>query len=531
MPKANIKLIFLITLSLAYLGMTGCSSPEEKKIKQMREAAQLNAEGATPAALAILEALAESFPNDPAILQAIGQIYSEQDDPMMAAFFLQQAYKQSPNDVELLFQTYLAAKKAGQATGELIETLANDAPTSMQPAMWIELGQYLKAQGKSQIALEALLKGVGNNDTTAAANTAASIGQLYLAQNELAPAERWLTIADQADDSNDLSTLSQLLKIKLRNEDWDGADQLLARIDLQLPGELNSNEWPEARKQLSEWRLAQSAIQAEKAQIQTLAETASKNETASSKASIIDDLNAAKALANKPAIEIDSATINDESSTAFFNPTGLELQTAQINFNPEIVIQAATPDTTIELSYNEENMPRRVDTSAPANATLANSLSQPIQALDQLLAQATLATQTQNYSLAISSYWQAISIANQRADIWNSLSENYLADGQLKNAETTALEAIRLAPADVNYTLDYLRIVQDYKQSNDFLSELETAYDRFPRSPEITLSLARAYERINRNNISASSLYSRFIEIAPAHPLRNEADRALERLR
>jgi len=60
---------------------------------------------------------------------------------------------------------------------------------------------------------------------------------------------------------------------------------------------------------------------------------------------------------------------------------------------------------------------------------------------------------------------------------------------------------------------------------------LETAYERFPASPEITLTLARAHERISRNNVVARNLYQRFIEIAPNHPLVPEARQAAARLR
>ena len=80
-------------------------------------------------------------------------------------------------------------------------------------------------------------------------------------------------------------------------------------------------------------------------------------------------------------------------------------------------------------------------------------------------------------------------------------------------------------------TLDYLRVIQRTKKPEDFLAELETAYDRFPRSPEIALSLARGYERISGNNSDAIVLYERFILLAPNHPLRSEAETSIRRLR
>jgi hypothetical protein len=90
---------------------------------------------------------------------------------------------------------------------------------------------------------------------------------------------------------------------------------------------------------------------------------------------------------------------------------------------------------------------------------------------------------------------------------------------------------VRLSPKEVAYTLDFLRVAQRSRPAKEFLAQLETAYDRFPSSPEITLSLARAHERISKDEFVARNLYLRFIDIAPNHPLVPEARQAAERLR
>ena len=151
--------------------------------------------------------------------------------------------------------------------------------------------------------------------------------------------------------------------------------------------------------------------------------------------------------------------------------------------------------------------------------------------LEELIISAEKATSRRDYEKAIQFYWAALGQTNKRADIWNALSKVYLIDGQAKNAATTALEATRLNPENIEYVLDYLRVVQRVKKSADFIKELEIAYDRFPRSPEITLSLARGYHKIGGNDYAASILYQRFIEIAPTHPLRPEAEAALAKIR
>lgn len=536
MPKANIKLLFLILLPLTATWITGCTTPEEKKNRQLEEATTLHAQGDNAAALTILEALAEAYPNDAEILRHIGQIYSEQGDATLAAFYLEQAHIQAPDNIELLYQTYLAVKAAEQPTGELLEKLATREPGAMPPALWIELAQYRQSLQKTQPALDAYLKGVNPDQATPAANVSAAIGQLFIELDNLPQAERWLTMAADSDSPDALTALFGLLEIKLRNKDWSGAEETLKRLDQQFPGAVDASEWASARTELKEWRDAQAAMQAQLKKEEAVTQTAKKSNTpptdgeSSGKAEVIADLEAAEAMANMPAIEVESA---EEGKTTLSAD-------APVAYNPAISIQPADPDALPTVSYSEERIGGPASVSmgpAPTTSTQPRTIastpapSAPNLSLSELMEQAAQAETERDYTLAISSYWQALGQANQRADIWNLLSRAYLVDGQLKNAETTALEAIRLAPKEVSYTLDYLRVAQRSKKAAEFLSELETAYDRFPRSPEITLSLARAYERISRNSTAARKLYSRFIEIAPGHPLIGEAKSALDRLR
>ncbi|MFT4901942.1 MAG: tetratricopeptide (TPR) repeat protein [Lentimonas sp.] len=557
MPKATIKLICLILLPLTCIWLTGCTSAQEKKNQQIEEAANLRAQGDNSAALAILEELTETYPNDTVILQHIGQIYGEQGDATLAAFFLEQAYKLAPDDIELLYQTYLAVKKAQQPTGELLEKLADRDPDAMPSSSWLELGQHLQTQKKTQPALDAYLKGVNPDEATPPASTAVAIGQLFIALDNLPQAQHWFNMATESDSPDSLTALFGLLEIQLRNKNWEGAAAVLVRLDKQFPGAVDASEWASARSELGDWSKAQAEM---KTTLATKQPATSRtipyapayaaefvNNESSGKTAIIEDLENAEAMANRPAIKVASeasgkAPFSSEVEAFAYAPA---VETAPISFNPEITIQPADPDARLTVTYDE------ADIGGPANYTTRSTLAQnssaatagptvtvssprasaPAMSLPEILEQATRAESERDYSSAISSYWQALGLANEQAELWHLLSRAYLIDGQLKNAETTSLEAIRLAPKEVSYTLDYLRVAQRSKKASEFLSELENAYDRFPLSPEITLSLARAFERISRNNSAARTLYGRFIEIAPTHPLRGEADSALDRLR
>ena len=554
MPKANFKRLFFIFLSLTLTWITGCSGPEEKKAEQLKDAAELRSEGESEAALAILEGLAVEYPNDADILKQIGQIFADLEDRTMAAFFLEQAHNQNPDDIELLYQTYLALEAAEQPASTLLETLAERAPDAMTPELWVRLGQYRADAKQTQPALDAYLKGVNPDKSTPSVETAAAIGGLFVQLDNLPQAERWLTIAADNDSPDALTALFGLLEIKLRQKDWDEAEQIISRLDKQFPGAVNASEWSSARSELKRWREAQNAMQAKlkQAEVKKKAAEAKKAatetkaaETAAGKAQVIEDLEAAEALANTPAVEIKT-----ETTVAITSVDATESTSGKtVRFDPNIAIEAAEPDITFAVTYDQENTSQatayNVENTRTVEAVEAslsefiepsqvNSTVRPIvqpRTIEDLVAEASQAEIDRNYELAISNYWQALGTANNRADIWNLLSRAYLIDGQPKNAETTALEAIRLSPREIAYTLDYLRVAQRSKAPTDFLAELETAYDRFPRSPEITLSLARAYERISNNKAAARTLYTRFIEVAPGHPLRTEAESAIGRLR
>lgn len=378
-------------------------------------------------------------------------------------------------------------------------------------------------------------------------------------------------MAADSDDPNALTALFGLLEINLRQEDWAGAEAIIAQLDKQFPGAVEASQWQQARMDLVRWRTTQDAMQAKLAKAEaekiaaeanaetvTLAETeaaqreaidqgsADNKTTGEGKAQVIADLEAAEAMANAPAIETEI-------------PEGEAVQAGSqaINFDPSIVIEPADPEITFEVSYDPaptagsttdsvDNNPADESSTAmppaPADLTQAvppvemNTAAEPIRpserprTIEELLADAEMAELDRDFTSAIRQYWAAINIANNRAEIWNLLSRAYLVDGQLNNAETAALEAVRLEPSVVAYTLDYLRVAQRTKEPVAFLAQLETAYDRFPDSPEITLSLARAHERISEQTETARNLYLRFIDIAPNHPLVPEARAAAARL-
>ena len=558
MLKANTKNLISILIPLTALILSGCSDPKELRSNSFNEVAQLRAAGDHTSALSKLETLAQTYPNDPEVLQQIGDIHEALGNTTEAAFYLSAAHSLALEDLELHYKAYLAQEAAHQTEGahELLEALVQAEPDAITDQLWLRLGALRANAQQTQSALDAYLKGVDPENSTPDAETAAAIGTLFKQLDNLPQAERWLSIAANSDDPNALPALFGLLDIHLRNKNWVEAEAVIAQLDKQFPGAVDASEWASYRAELEGWRAAQAKLQADLAKKMT-AEAAEKKaaaeakaaeavtpvesvetadtatsgatETSKGKAQIIADLEHAEAMADTPAVEADEAT------TIAYNPD-IAIEPAEPAF-PGVTYdqqdQAAATDYSIGTSdLNDAIAPDVViqaDTPATEPSSAISTL--PPRSLDHILADAESATFEHDYKQAIQLYWQALGRANNRADIWNMLSRAYRFDGQTKNAETTALEATRLAPAEIDYTLDYLRVIQRTKKPEDFLAELQTAYDRFPRSPEIALSLARAYERIDGNNSAAIILYERFIELAPNHSLRPEAETALSRLR
>lgn len=534
-------------MTLTVLGLTGCSDPQEKREATLQGADALQKAGNTDAALRILEKLAEDYPNDPKILHQIGVIFKAQGDATMAAFFYEQAHQQQPEDVELLYETYQAVVAADQHGGQLLEKLAKLAPNLMSPDLWVELGDHYFKIDRSSSALDAYLKGVNPEVAEPDSATATTIGQLFVQMENPAQAEYWFNMAADTNSPDALTPLFGLLEVKLLREDWEGAEKIITRLDRQFPGAVDASKWSASKAQLVRWREAQTAMKDELAKAAAAREKTSESTestvnaelspfegTTGGKAQVIADIEAAEALANTPAIEV--VETDEESSPP------------AKNFDPDTVIGTAELDHTIGVTFDQQETSKPVeftDDSTLAdvsddesgvdkllpndNVTSLRGTVEPRSA-EELMNEATQATADKNYRLAISNYWQILGSANDRDDIWNLLSRTYVLDGQHKNAETTALEAIRLQPRNISYTLDYLRAAQRSKKPAEFFAEIQTAYDRFPQNPEVTLSLARGYERIAKNNAAARILYQRFIDLASDHPLRAEAETAITRL-
>ncbi len=504
MLKATIKTVLLLLSGIALLLVSGCSDPKAQRGETLENANELRSEGLYQEAIDLLTPLSKANPDDPEINKLIGFTYEASGDFSKAAQFLTKAHLSTPDDAELTYRTYLVSESAHSEDDayRLLELMAERNPLTMNPSLWKRLGKLRNKNGESQAALNAYLKSIDPETDKVPPETASAIAAIFWTLKNPTQAEHWYRITTEQDEPDALGALFGLLEIKLSENDIPAIETIVKELDERFPGALDASEASSTRSKISSWYADKAA--AEKERQETAAEATKEAEAAKELA--------VTSIENTETIQEDAKPETDKNDARNRGKSELADELAQI--------EAFANSPAIETETNEaEDLSARI------------VIAQTEKTIDELISDANQAVFKQDNKEAISIFWQILGRANTRADIWNQLSRTYLIDGQLESAETTALESTRLSPEEIQYTLDYLRIAQRSKQPLDFLAELETAYDRFPRSPEVALSLARGYEQIAANAIAASSLYRRFIALAPNHPLRSEAEAAINRLR
>lgn len=418
MPTANIKKVIPVLILSVLIIIVGCSSPQEKRAKSLSRIADLQAAGETVVALQLLEALSQTYPDDSEILQQIGLIQQELGNYTEAAFYLNAAYNLSPENAELLYQTYLASEDANQFESalELLEVFAETNSKAMTSALWFRLGELRAQANKTESALEAYLEGIKLKNEKPSSEIALTIGNLFKQLNNLPMAERWLAIAAKSDDPNALPALFGLLEIYLRTKNFEAAEQCIVLLDKKFPGAVDASDWAKTRIQLKKWRAAQVKMkeqlekiaraekeaeaeaeraaeaerkaraekeaEAEKEAATEVAETSNSANTiqeseveTSGKAQVVADMENAEALASKPAIEA-------EAETAASKPTA-ESDESEIVFNPDILIQPAEPETdsdeeTVDFQNQETTVYVDNSTNYQSSATSWETTSEPV---------------------------------------------------------------------------------------------------------------------------------------------------------
>lgn len=506
MFKPLIQIFTVLYFSLILCLFTACQPSDLSKKALMQQTSAFLEKEDAEAAIELLEKNIEAYEQDVDILELLAKAHLQADDPFTATIILLNAYEIDSENAAILDLYFNSLKAANMNTEAILLDVAKITPASLKQEEWQQVSNLLANQGKYEDALDAYFNYLGRKKASSATSPseALKVGDYYLVLEKTKEAKSWLSVAANSDSIEALPAQLKLLSIELQNKDWSGLSKRIELIEKQFPDALGASSFSE---------LPQIVSQKLEEQQQNASNQSNNYKSApidSNKAGSIQNIEDLEAYANqvaKPFLE--------EAGSADSSPAA---------FNPEIEIEPADPYLSdFETSeFGEAFDPTTIATLSQTKLTAAE--------ISALIAQANESVLINDLDTAAELYRKVLDNSPSRHEIWDRIAQVYFANEEFNTAESAALQAIRYQPGNIVYTINYLNIAKKTKSEIRFLSELLSASKQFPNSPEITLSLARAYDRNSRYRFKAKEYYTKFITLAPNHPQRSEAEAAISRL-
>ena len=491
MRKQIIQIIAVLFASLLIANLASCNKPNLSKEILTIEASLFLENEQPQLALDLLNKHAKAYPNDAELLKLKGQSLLQLNEPEMAATIFDQTLLLNPSDSSLLLLSYQSKKQAGLDFSNILIQVAQEFPNKLMPNDWFQVSDILAIQGNYQEAINAQFKALGTNALTkdTPTDSAFKIAQYYKNLKNTESALPWLESVSKSESMDAFTASLDLMEIYSAKKNWEALKSVVETFKIRFPGALESTQYAQIESFINE-------RQKVKTEAPSTTITLSKNS--------INEIKDLEALANKIVESVETSEPADE--------------TLEAEYNPDILIQPADPN--LEAANLD---PLSVDIPEKAFVPLSPS------EIEIMLVKANNALLENDLEIASELLQSILKSDPSRHSLWNRLSQIHQSNNNLESATQAVLEAIKLSPDTINYTINYLQISGKTKSTEQVLFDLISASKRFPNSPEITLSLARAYDRI-RNSFRAIELYKKFITLAPNHPLRPEAENAIIRL-
>ena len=506
MFKPLIQIFTVLYFSIILSFFTACQ-PADLSKKALIEQTIAFLEKEDPlAAIALLEIHMDTYEQDVAILQLLAKSHLQANDPFTATVILLNAYELDSQNADLLDLYFKSLKAANMNPEKILLDLAQVSPQSLNQEEWQQVSNLWANQGKFENALDAYFEHLGKYkaSSTTSPEAALKVGDYYLELAKTKEAKSWLSIAANSDSIEALPAQLKLLSIELQKKDWPALSKRIDLIEKEFPDALASSAFsdlPQIVSQKLDEKKQNSLLQSNNSQIIT---------AGSNKAGSIQNIEDLEAYANQVA-------------KPYFEELGTN-NSATAEFNPEIEIKPADP-------YLSNFETAELDASFdPTTIATISQTKLTTEEIDALIDEANQSVLNNDLVTAANLYRKVLDNNPKRHEIWDRIAQIYFANEEYNSAESAALQAIRYQPSNIVYTINYLNIAKKTKSEIRFLSELLSASKQFSNSPEITLSLARAYDRNSRYRFKAKDYYTKFITLAPNHPQRSEAEAAISRL-
>jgi tetratricopeptide (TPR) repeat protein len=464
---------------------SGCGESEPSIEQRVAQAETLLDAGQIDSAIRLLENASERAPERVDVLESLAFAYAAADDPVLASLTFQRIAELVPQRPEYLLYAAEYLLEAGDGKGAVTAYRAYLDVRPDDRAVWVALGDMMISQGRLNEALEALLAA---EQLEGRASQRLKIGELYLRRDNLAQAQAWFARALESPGEHRDQALLGLLETAVRSRRYADAEALLGRLDAEFPGRLEQSELDPVRDQLAEWRRRQQAAR-----------------------------EATAALDQRGRLAAEAASVAAPGPDA--EPSQPESGSGQEQAAERTGHQAPPPDA---------DLPAEQPAEQPAEAAPPT----PVPVADQppagdALELARQARQAGDLAEAIRQFKRALIQDDTQPAVWAELSAAYLEAGNDRWAQATASEAMRREPDNPQFVLQFLRAAQRTMDADRLISEMESAYRRFPGQPSIVLILARTYANAG-NTRNARILFTRFLEmVTPDHPVHAEVEQEL----
>lgn len=503
MPMSRGKLFRGFLCGVTLLAGGACAKKPLTPQEVVQEARELARVGQIDDAILRLEAYLRTNPNAVPIVEELANLAIRAGDPMSAALYYDQVASMQPRDPSALIFAASALQEAGDMRGAILryQQYLQRAPESA--GAWAALAELYQSQGQRREAAEAYQQAYQRQNR---AVTALQIGDLYLQLGNFAQAQSWFALAaESVDPDARRAALLGLVDTARRANRLQDAAHLTATIDAEYPDArldpaiatfLGPLPAPEPEPEAEPVATAEPEESA-------LPEAESPEAEPETPLAVDEDLTDGSLLAESP---------SEPEPLPVLEPVPLPeppAESIELPDEPELA-EASPPE---ELAPAEPVWDLR---SAPYEEQLAYAREQRAAG---------------NWLDALQGYTRALTRDDRDPLVWFELSDTHYRAGQLDWARASAQEAARRAPDDAKYALQVIRVQQQNLSAAQLIGLLDGLRQRFPESPEVTLTLARAYRTLTADTRSARVLYERFLDLAPlAHPQRAAAEQELANL-
>jgi len=477
---------------ILFLIFPGCGEKELPLEEQVLQAETLLDAGQIESAVRILEHCRERAPERVDILESLAFAYSASGDPILASLTFTEIAEIVPRRSEYLLYAAESLLEAGDRKGAVSQYERYLERRPEDRAVWVALADLHIEQGRLNKALEALLEA---EKTESQPRQHLSIGDLYLRKDNLAQAQSWFGRALEGGAEVRDEALLGLLETAVRARRFADAEALVERLEAEYPGRLEQSPLESVRDQLLAWRERQEAAR------EALAALDDRN------------LRLPPGESAAEALSVDEAVPDDEREVA------------------ETLPGAGGPDRQTVDAVVAEPLDEARDGVAMESAREAENRESPARtAAESPLEEGRAAREAGNLQEAIRQLKRALVLDDTQSGVWAELSELYLEVGNDRWAQATASEAMRRDPDNPKRVLQFLRAAQRTMDSQRLIREMEAAYRKFPRQPELVRVLARAYAD-EGNFRNARLLFREFLNLVPeGHPSRAAVESELSRL-